>query len=74
MMTTAKIEVNHRVRLTRGIPDAAVAPGAIGVVCSVWQHPAPAYEVEFRGADSRVVTRAVVFEGSLERDDTTPTG
>ena len=66
-MTQAQaIRINDRVRVTRDIGDLAVRVGDVGVVCSIWQQPMMAYEVEFRRNDPDFGMRAVVFHGQLE--------
>ena len=41
-------EVNRPVRLLEDLPELGRHCGEVGVVCSTWFAPHPAYEVEFQ--------------------------
>ena len=60
-------EVDCSVRLLEDIPELGLRCGEVGVVCSTWFSPTPAYEVEFqpRGA----ATRALVTQSQIQFED-----
>ena len=61
--------VNDHVRLTQDIPELLLRQGDIGVVCSTWFAPAPAYEVEFPAAGLNEQTRALLLSEQLQIED-----
>lgn len=62
------LEVNRPVRLLEDIPELGLRSGEVGVVCSTWFAPTPAYEVEFQpeGTDA---TRALVMREQIQVTD-----
>ena len=62
--------VNDLVRLTQDIPELLLRQGDLGVVCSTWFSPAPAYEVEFHPAGLNEQTRALLLSEQLQVEDT----
>ncbi len=62
--------VNDRVRLTQDIPELLLRQGDLGVVCSTWFYPAPAYEVDFLPAGLNEHTRALLLSEQLQIEDT----
>jgi hypothetical protein len=57
-------EVNGSVRLLEDIPELGLRCGEVGVVCSTWFAPTPAYEVEFQPRGH--ATRALVMENQIQ--------
>ncbi|MEA2734453.1 MAG: hypothetical protein QOE14_904 [Humisphaera sp.] len=60
-------EVNCSVRLLQDIPELGLRCGEVGVVCSTWFAPEPAYEVEFQPRGS--ATRALVMQNQIQPAD-----
>jgi hypothetical protein len=61
--------VNDRVRLVADIPELALCRGDVGVVRSTWFAPTTAYEVEFHPVGLTSETRALVFAGQLQVEE-----
>ena len=64
-------EVDCPVRLLEDIPQLGLRSGEVGVVCSTWFAPTPAYEVEFqpRGSATRVLVRQDQIRLADEREE-----
>ena len=60
-------EVNRPVRLLKDIPELGLRSGEVGVVCSTWFAPTPAYEVEFQPRGN--ATRALVMRSMIQPTD-----
>src|SRR5215207_7711482 len=60
-------EVNRPVRLLKDIPELGLRSGEVGVVCSTWFAPTPAYEVEFERRGH--ATRALVMRSMIQPAD-----
>ena len=60
-------EVNCSVRLLEDIPELGLRCVEVGVVCSTWFAPTPAYEVEFQPRGS--ATRALVMQNQIQAAD-----
>jgi hypothetical protein len=60
-------EVNRPVRLLQDIPELGLRCGEVGVVCSTWFAPTPAYEVEFQPRGH--ATRALVMRSMIQPAD-----
>ena len=56
-------KVGDRVKLTVDIPDVGLLRDMVGVVCSQWFAPIPAYEVEFAGPSHKL--RALLLNENL---------
>jgi hypothetical protein len=62
-------EVNRPVRLLQDIPELGLRCGEVGVVCSTWFAPTPAYEVEFQHAAPGTACRALVMRSQIQPAD-----
>ena len=65
-------EVNRPVRLLEDLPELGLRCGEVGVVCSTWFAPQPAYEVEFqprRGDATRALVMRNQIQPADDRDD-----
>ena len=60
-------EVDSSVRLLQDIPELGLRCGEVGVVCSTWFAPEPAYEVEFQPRGN--ATRALVMKNQIQPTD-----
>ena len=61
--------VDDYVRLTRDVPELALARGDIGVIRSTWFAPAVAYEVEFHQIGHDYQTRCLLRPEQIEVED-----
>ena len=61
-------EVDGSVVLLEDIPELGLRSGAVGVVCSTWFAPEPAYEVEFQPPRGSA-TRALVMKNQIQPTD-----
>jgi len=59
-------QVDRPVRLVQDIPELGLRSGQVGVVCSTWFAPTPAYEVEFRSLGRSGPTRALLMENQIQ--------
>ena len=59
-------QVDRPVRLVQDIPELGLRSGQVGVVCSTWFSPTPAYEVEFRPLGRNGPTRALLLENQIQ--------
>ena len=63
-------QVDRSVRLVKDIPELGLRSGQVGVVCSTWFSPTPAYEVEFRALGRQQgPTRALLMENQIQPAD-----
>ena len=62
-------EVNRPVRLLQDIPQLGLRSGEVGVVCSTWFSPTPAYEVEFQPRNRDSACRALVTRSQIQPAD-----
>ena len=62
-------EVNRPVRLLQDIPELGLRSGEVGVVCSTWFAPTPAYEVEFQPKPRGSACRALVSRSQIQPTD-----
>ena len=62
-------EVNRPVRLLQDIPELGLRCGEVGVVCSTWFAPTPAYEVEFQSPPRGGACRALVSRNQIQPAD-----
>ena len=53
--------IEQQVRLVRDIPELGLCRGEVGVVCSTWSSPTPAYEVEFETPGRGHKTRTLLL-------------
>jgi hypothetical protein len=60
-------EVNRPVRLLEDLPELGLRSGEVGVVCSTWFAPQPAYEVVVQPRGH--VTRALVMRSQIQPAD-----
>jgi hypothetical protein len=65
-------EVDCPVKLLQDIPELGLRSGEVGVVCSTWFAPQPAYEVEFQPRGH--VTRALVMRSQIQPADDQDSG
>ena len=61
--------VDDYVRLTRDVPELALARGEVGVIRSTWFAPAVAYEVEFHQIGHDYQTRCLLRAEQIEVED-----
>ena len=66
-MLTRESLTSRAVRLLTDIPELGLHCGEVGVVCSTWFAPEPAYEVEFQPRGS--TTRALVMQNQIQPAD-----
>lgn len=59
-------EVNGSVVLLEDLPQHGLRSGEVGVVCSTWFAPQPAYEVEFQPRGSTTRARALVMQNQIQ--------
>lgn len=62
-------EVNGSVILLKDLPEHGLRSGEVGVVCSTWFAPEPAYEVEFQPRGSATCARALVMQDQIQPAD-----
>ena len=65
-MTSTSELLNRSVRLMQDIPELGLRSGEVGVVCSTWFEPTPAYEVEFQPTGLAHATRALLLAHQIE--------
>jgi hypothetical protein len=65
MTVVPSIRIDDEVRVTGYMGDSTVRIGDVGVVCSILQAPAIAYEVEFRHPGAAFGLRTIVFGEQL---------
>ena len=61
------IRIDERVKLTQDIPELELRRGEVGVVCSLWRSPMPAYEVEFDRQSRECNVRALLMSHQIQR-------
>jgi hypothetical protein len=62
--------VDDRVRLRDSVPETALTPGQVGVVCSTWSGcNEPVFEVEFICLEDSDVRRQLLTLGQIVIDD-----
>ena len=60
-------QVSRAVKLLEDIPELGLHSGEVGVVCSTWFEPTPAYEVEFSAAAGMsCTTRALLMANQIQ--------
>jgi hypothetical protein len=59
-------QAERYVRLVKDIPELGLRSGAVGVICSTWFEPSPAYEVEFQPAGLASATRALLLAHQIQ--------
>ncbi|HYO07986.1 MAG TPA: DUF4926 domain-containing protein [Tepidisphaeraceae bacterium] len=58
--------MNRVVRLTQDLPELGLRSGQVGVICSTWFEPSPAYEVEFQPQGLNFATRALLLAHQIQ--------
>jgi len=56
------------VRLIKDIPELGLQSGEVGVVCSTWFQPTPAFEVEFQPKGFSYRTRALLLASQIQTE------
>jgi hypothetical protein len=59
-------QIGQRVQLTEDVPDLELHRGEVGVVCSTWFSPVPAYEVEFQHDLPSYGMRALLMSSQIQ--------
>ena len=62
----ASSQADRYVRLVQDIPELGLRSGEVGVICSTWFEPSPAYEVEFHHAGLAAATRALLLAHQIQ--------
>jgi hypothetical protein len=63
-----KNETCGYVRLMTDIPELGLQCGEVGVVCSTWFQPTPAFEVEFQPKGFSYSTRALLLASQIQEE------
>ena len=66
MQAALSSQADRFVRLVQDIPELGLRSGEVGVICSTWFEPSPAYEVEFQPAGLKSATRALLLAHQIQ--------
>ena len=66
-MTKADSSVADYVRLKQDIPELGLHSGEVGLICSTWFEPTPAFEVEFEPKGFSYKTRALLLSSQIQK-------